>query len=74
MLRWSRLYVGYLEEKLTNAGSCVTLPFLLKIHGEYPTAPRAQLLQLAVFAMKTCVNEHGLTPMLLFFGMLPHLP
>lgn len=46
----------------------------MKLHSEYPTAPRAQLLLLSVFAMNTSVNEHGLILVVLVFGMLLRLP
>lgn len=46
----------------------------VKTQSECNSALRAHLLQLAVFVMNTCVNEHGPIPMLLVLGMHPRLP
>jgi transposase InsO family protein len=45
-----------------------------KVSLEYPNVPREVLLQLAVYALNTSANAHGLVPCLLVFGTLPRLP
>jgi Reverse transcriptase (RNA-dependent DNA polymerase) len=45
-----------------------------KISLEFPNVPREVLLQLAVYALNTSANAHGLVPCLLVFGTLPRLP
>ena len=46
----------------------------LKLRLENPRITKEVLLQLAVYAINTSTNPHGLIPVLLVFGMLPRLP
>jgi transposase InsO family protein len=41
---------------------------------EYPIVPREGLFQLAVYALNTSGNAHGMVPCLSVFGTLPRLP
>ena len=46
----------------------------LKLRAENPNVSKELLLQLAVYAINTSTNPHGLIPVLLVFGVLPRLP
>jgi hypothetical protein len=45
-----------------------------KVSLDYPNVPREVLLQLAVYALNTSANAHGLVPCFLVFGTLQRLP
>lgn len=45
-----------------------------KLRHGHPSVERGVLLQLSIFAINSSVNEHGLIPLLLAYGMLPRLP
>lgn len=46
----------------------------MRRQGAYTTAPHAHILQISIIAMNMSVDENGLVPMLLVYGMPLRLP